>query len=121
MSTTAAAPSDDGHDSRKRIGSHSIGDSLTFSIVMSGSFRCAYGFFNALSRSFTATFHPMYSGAPGLRDVGAHPRCECAAGADAAALAAGQTPLRVAFGLLLPREGKHPLVDARIRSGARRR
>ena len=35
-STMAAAPSEDGHDSRKWIGSHSMGDSRTFSTVMSG-------------------------------------------------------------------------------------
>ena len=38
-STTAAAPSDDGHDSRKCKGSHSIGDSFTFSIEMSSILR----------------------------------------------------------------------------------
>ncbi len=64
MSTTAQAPSDDGHDSRKRIGSHIIGDAFTFSIEMSSILRCAYGFFSALSRSLTATFQPMCSGAP---------------------------------------------------------
>src|SRR5437867_1718322 len=47
VSTIAHAPSDDGHDSRKWIGSHSIGDSLTFSIEMSLSWRCAYGFLSA--------------------------------------------------------------------------
>ncbi len=60
----AHAPSDDGHDSRKWIGSHSIIESRTFSMVMSGSFRCAYGFLTALRRSFTATCQPMCSGAP---------------------------------------------------------
>jgi len=64
VSTIAAAPSDDGHDSRKWSGSQSSGDSFTFSIVMSGSWRCAYGFLQALRRSFTATFQPMCSGAP---------------------------------------------------------
>ena len=62
--TTAQAPSEDGHDSRKRVGSHIIGEALTFSIEMSSIFRWAYGFFRALSRSLTATFHPMCSGAP---------------------------------------------------------
>src|SRR5215831_4858651 len=51
--TTAAAPSDDGHDSRKCRGSHSIGDSLTFSTEMSSIRRWACGFFSALSRSLT--------------------------------------------------------------------
>ncbi len=46
------------------MGSHSIGDSLTSSIVRSGIFRWAYGFFAALRRSLTATIHPMCSGAP---------------------------------------------------------
>ena len=64
MNTTAHAPSDDGHDSRKRTGSHIIGDAFTFSIEMSASFRCAYGFFSAFCRSFTATIGPMSSGAP---------------------------------------------------------
>jgi hypothetical protein len=41
VSTIAQAPSDDGHDSRKCTGSHNIGDSLTFSIEMSASWRCA--------------------------------------------------------------------------------
>ena len=33
-------------------------------MVMSGSLRCAYGFFTALRRSLTATCQPMCSGAP---------------------------------------------------------
>src|SRR5712691_1224156 len=60
--TTAHAPSDDGHDSRKRTGSHIIGDALTFSIEMSAILRCAYGFFIAFWRSLTATIGPMSSG-----------------------------------------------------------
>ncbi len=39
--TMAQAPSDEGHDSRKRIGSHIIGLAFTFSIEMSSSFRWA--------------------------------------------------------------------------------
>ena len=62
--TTAQAPSDDGHDSRKRTGSHIIGEAFTFSIDMSAILRCAYGFFNAFLRSFTATIGPTYAGAP---------------------------------------------------------
>jgi hypothetical protein len=40
-STIAHAPSDDGPLSRKRSGSQSIGDFATFSIEMSGNWRCA--------------------------------------------------------------------------------
>ena len=64
VSTIAAAPSDEGHDSRKCSGSQSIGLSRTFSMLMSGRCRCAYGFLSAFLRSFTATFQPMCSGAP---------------------------------------------------------
>ena len=67
VSTIAAAPSLDGHDSRKCSGSHSIGDSFTFSIEMSWMCRCAFGLRSAFWRSFTATFQPMCSGAPLLR------------------------------------------------------
>ena len=41
VNTTAQAPSEDGHDSRKCKGSDIIGDSLTLSMVMSASFRWA--------------------------------------------------------------------------------
>src|SRR5688572_10034873 len=51
--TRAHAPSDDGHVSRYRMGSQSIIDSATFSNVVSASWRCAYGFFKAFSRSLT--------------------------------------------------------------------
>ena len=64
VSTMAQAPSEDGHDSWKWMGSHSIGESLTSSMVRFGICRCAYGFFAALRRSLTATFQPMCSGAP---------------------------------------------------------
>ena len=64
VNTTAHAPSDDGHDSRNRTGSHIIGDAFTVSSEMSFSCRCAYGFFSAFSRSFTATIGPMSAGAP---------------------------------------------------------
>ena len=40
-STRATAPSYDGHVSTKRTGSHSIGDSIAFSSVQSGSWRWA--------------------------------------------------------------------------------
>ena len=40
-STMATAPSDDGHVSAYRTGSHSIGDSIAFSSVQSGSWRWA--------------------------------------------------------------------------------
>ena len=53
-------------------------------------------------------------GRAGLLDVRADPRREGAARADAAAATAGEAPLRVAFGLLLPRDREHPLVDARL-------
>ena len=39
--TMAQAPSEDGHDSRKRIGSHIIGDAFTFSMEMSSIRRWA--------------------------------------------------------------------------------
>src|SRR5665213_2944361 len=39
--TTAQAPSDDGHDSRNRVGSHIIGEALTFSMEMSSILRWA--------------------------------------------------------------------------------
>src|SRR6266540_2107360 len=64
VSTIAKAPCDEGQDSWKWMGSHSIGDSFTFSIEMSFSWRWAYGFLHALRRSLTATFQPMCSGAP---------------------------------------------------------
>ena len=67
VNTTAHAPSEDGQDSRKCNGSHIIGDSLTFSMVMSANLRCAYGFLAPLSRSLTATFQPTSSGAPERR------------------------------------------------------
>src|SRR5690348_13385592 len=65
--TTAHAPSDDGQVSSYRIGSHSIWDSCTFSIVMSGCCRCAYGFLAALRRSLAATIAPTWFGAPERR------------------------------------------------------
>ena len=83
-------------------------------MLMSASCRCAYGFFSALSRSFTATCQPMYSGAPDLFDVGANPRRERAARADPAAASTGEAPLRVAFALLLPRDREHAFVNARL-------
>src|SRR5262249_7192221 len=63
-STIAHAPSEDGHVSRYRIGSHSIGDAFTASSEMSGMCRWAYGFFSAFWRSFTATSIPTSAGAP---------------------------------------------------------
>ena len=36
-------------------------------MLMSSRWRCAYGFFNAFSRSFTATIIPMFDGAPARR------------------------------------------------------
>src|ERR1039458_6108970 len=51
----AQAPSEDGHDSRERKGSHSIGEDFTFSSEMSWIFRWAKGFFSAFWRSLTAT------------------------------------------------------------------
>src|SRR5581483_3859738 len=59
VSITAQAPSEEGQDSWKRMGSHSMGDSFTCSKVMSGIFRWAYGFLAALRRSLTATIQPM--------------------------------------------------------------
>ena len=43
---------------------HHRADAFTFSMEMSSIFRWAYGFFSAFSRSLTATFQPMCSGAP---------------------------------------------------------
>src|SRR5215469_16808400 len=62
--TTAHAPSDDGHVSSYRTGSHSIGEAWTFASVMSGCRRCAYGFRAPLRRSFTATMAPTCGGEP---------------------------------------------------------
>ena len=45
------------------MGSHSIIESRTCSSSIPGRCRCEYGFFNAFSRSFTATLIPMWSGA----------------------------------------------------------
>ena len=59
----AQAPSEVGQDSSRRTGSQTMGESRTVSRVMSGSFRWAKGFLSAFLRSFTATIHPMYSGA----------------------------------------------------------
>ena len=59
----AQAPSEAGQDSRRRTGSHTIGDSFTISRLMSGILRWAYGLRSAFLRSFTATIHPTYSGA----------------------------------------------------------
>ena len=115
MSTTAHAPSDDGHDSRNRSGSHSIGDSFTFSIVMSGSCRCAYGFFSAFRRSFTATCQPMYSGAPVCSMYARIHGANAPPAPMPPTAAAGQAPLRVALALLLPRDREHALVDAATR------
>ena len=39
---------------------------FTFSMLMSASRKCAYGFLSALRRSLTATCQPTYSGAPVL-------------------------------------------------------
>src|SRR6185436_13694960 len=60
--TSAIAPSDDGHVSRYRMGSHSIGEFITSSTVI-GSVRCAYSFRPALSRAFAAIIGPMCAGA----------------------------------------------------------
>src|SRR3954451_5141956 len=62
--TTAQAPSEDGHDSRNRSGSQSITDSFTFSMLMSAIFKCAQGFFSALSGSFLEPCQPRTAGAP---------------------------------------------------------
>jgi hypothetical protein len=55
----AQAPSDDGQVSPSLTGSQSIIVSLMLSNVASSWWRCAYGFFSALSRSFSATSTPM--------------------------------------------------------------
>src|ERR1700730_13399513 len=65
--TSAHAPSEEGHVSSKRMGSHSICDDSTFSSVMSGWCRWANGFLAPLSRSLTATIAPMCAGAPERR------------------------------------------------------
>ncbi len=54
-------------------------------------------------------------GRAGLLDVRADPRRERAAGADAATTSAGESPLRVALALLLPRDREHALVDTATR------
>src|SRR5262245_32712067 len=63
----AHAPSDDGHVSRYRIGSQSMGEAMTWSKVTPGIFTWAYGFLSAFWRSFTATRMPGSSGAPERR------------------------------------------------------
>ena len=65
--TSAQAPSEDGQVSSYRIGSQSICDASTDSTVVSGFFRCAYGFFSAFCRSLAATIAPMWFGAPERR------------------------------------------------------
>ena len=57
--TSAQAPSDEGQLSRKRSGSHSIGDCCTIARSMFGICRGAYGFRQAFRWSFTATMEPM--------------------------------------------------------------
>src|ERR1700752_4101229 len=49
------------------MGSQSMGDSITFSRVMSGWGRCDSGFLLPVSRSLTATMAPMLVGAPERR------------------------------------------------------
>src|SRR4051812_40561831 len=65
--TMAQAPSEDGQVSSKRIGSQSIVEARTDSTVVPSLWRCAYGFFRALFRSFAATIAPMCDGAPERR------------------------------------------------------
>src|SRR5690349_882879 len=60
--TMAQAPSDDGHVSSYRIGSHSIVEERTSSTDLA-SRRCAYGFFSAFVRSLAATMAPISVGA----------------------------------------------------------
>src|ERR1700759_3716305 len=61
--TTAHAPSEDGHVSSYRTGSHSIGEASTFSSVMSPCCRWAYGVRAPLRRSLTASSALMFDGA----------------------------------------------------------
>ena len=61
---TAHAPSEDGHVSSYRTGSHSMGEACTDSSVMSPCCRWAYGLRAPLRRSLTATIAPMCVGAP---------------------------------------------------------
>src|SRR5690348_18357414 len=56
---TAHAPSEDGHVSSYRIGSHNMGEACTDSSVMSGCCKCAYGLSAPLRRSLTATIAPI--------------------------------------------------------------
>ncbi len=65
--TRAHAPSEDGHVSSYRMGSHSICDASTESTVVSGFCRWAKGFLSAFCRSFAATIAPMWVGAPERR------------------------------------------------------
>ena len=61
--TIAQAPSDEGQLSRKRIGSHSMGDASTSCIVISGICRCDSGLRAPCSLSLTATLIPVSQGA----------------------------------------------------------
>src|SRR5213594_2877573 len=61
--TIANAPSDDGHVSPKRIGSHRTGEFITSSTVI-GSRRWAYSLCPALARALAATTGPMCGGQP---------------------------------------------------------
>ena len=111
--TIAAAPSDDGHDSRKCSGSQSIGDSLTVSMSMSGmpqvGVRVLQRVLPVLHRHLPADV----LGRARAADVAADPRGERAARALAAGLAARERPGGVALGLLLVADDQDPLVATR--------
>ena len=121
VSTTAQAPSEDGHDSRKRIGSHIIGDSFTFSIEMSSIFRWAYGFFSAFEPVLDRDLPADVLGRAAALDVGADERGERAAGAERRALAAAEGELGVALRLLLEGDGEHASCACPPARGTRRR
>ena len=83
-------------------------------MLMSASWRCAYGFFERVEAVLHRDLPPDVLGRARLFDVGPDPRRERAARADAPAAAAGEAPLRVALALLLPRDREHTFVDARL-------
>ena len=112
VKTTAQAPSEDGQDSRKRTGSHIIGDASTFSMLMSCSFRWAYGFFSAFEPVLDRDHRTDLRRRTGAVHVGPHERGERAAGTEREAAARAEGELRVALGLLLVRDGQHALVPA---------
>ena len=108
----AAAPSDAGHASSRRTGSHTIGDSLTISSVMSFELEVGVRILQRVLAVLQRDHPADVLGRLRPLDVGADVRSEVAAGADAAAAAAAEAPRGVALRLLLEGDGEHLLVHA---------